>query len=137
MPAFRTLRCANAALYLAASVLVLGAAIYVLCCKDALWQQVAAVAAAIITPVWSIHYIVLSFTITEEGITRRSLLGTTTLQWSEITTATVQETQNQGTASCTIQLESPRGSLRISSDLLPLEDVQDLARELRESGRLN
>ena len=48
MPTFRIIRCANAQLYIGATLLVLGAAAYVLCCKYVLWQQIAAIAAAII-----------------------------------------------------------------------------------------
>lgn len=137
MPAFRTLRCANAQLYLGASLLVIGAAAYVLCCKDTLWQQVAAVLAAILTPLWAAHYIALRFTVTEESITRRSLCGSTTLHWAELTAAELIETSNQGTASCTICLQSGEKKMRISSDLLPLEEVEELAKELQTCGILH
>ena len=137
MPTYRILRCANAHLYTAATVLVIAAAVYVLCCKDTLWQQIAAAAAAVITPAWAAYYALLRITVTETGVTRRSLTGTTSLSWGDITTATLQETQNQGTASCTILLESAHGTLRLSSDLLPLEEVQELAKELREIGILH
>lgn len=134
MPEFRTLRCANAHLYLAACIIVLAAAAYVLCCKAPLWQQAAAVLAAIITPAWSAHYLVLRYTVCQSGITRRSLCGTTTLAWAELTTAELQETSSQGTASCTILLQAGAKQLRISSDQLPLEDVQELAAELQQLG---
>ncbi len=134
MPTYRNLRCANAQLYIAATIMVLAAAIYVLCCKDTLWQQVVAVFATIITPVWAAHYAILRFTVTAEGITRRSLRGTTTLRWAELTSATIQETRNQATESCTIHLQAGAANICISSDLLPLEEVQELAKELRESG---
>lgn len=137
MPTFRILRCANTHLYIAATVMVLGAAAYVLCCKDALWQQVAAVVAALITPAWAACYAALRFTVDAEGITRRSITGTTSLKWAELTQATVTESQNQGTASCTLLLQAGDKSLRISSDVLPLDDVQDLAKELRECGILH
>lgn len=130
MPTFRVLRCANAQLYLAASILMLGAAAYVLCCKDALWQQITAVLAAICTPVWAAHFIALRFTVTGQGITRRSLWGTTSLRWADLTAASVSSTSNQGTASCTINLQAGPVSMRISSDLLPLEEVENLAKEL-------
>lgn len=137
MPTYRTLRCANAQLYIGATVLVLAAAIYVLCSKDTLWQQIAAVFAAIITPVWAAHYAVLRYTITPESITRRSLCGSTTLRWSELTAAGIQEQQNQGTACCTITLQAGEQSMHISSDLLPLDDVQELAQELRAANLLH
>ena len=137
MPTFRIIRCANAQLYIGATLLVLGAAAYVLSCKDTLWQQIAAVAAAIITPVWTAFYVSLKYTVDSTGITRRSLLGSTCLKWADLSSATLQETQNQGTASCTLLLAAGETSMRVSSDLLPLEDVQELACELRESNLLH
>ena len=137
MPTFRILRCANAQLYIAAAIMMIGAAAYVLCCKDILWQQVAAVVAAIITPVWAAHYAMLRFTVDSTGITRRSMRGSTTIRWAELTTATLQECNNQGTASCTIHLQAGEQRMSISSDLLPLDDVQELARELRDCGLLH
>lgn len=136
MPTFRVLRCANAQLYLGASIMMLGAAAYVLCCKDALWQQIAAVLAAICTPAWAAHFIALRFTVTDQGITRRSLRGTTPLRWADLTAARVSKTSNQGSASCTIDLQAGDVSMRISSDLLPLEDVEQLASELESCGLL-
>lgn len=131
MPEYRVLRCANAALYLGATIMMLGAAAYVLCCKDALWQQIAAIVAAICTPAWAAHYIALRYTVTAEGITRRSLCGSTTLRWAELTQASVSETSSQGAASCSICLQAGEQQMSISSDLLPLEDVQQLAHDLR------
>ena len=137
MPTFRILRCANAQLYIAAAILMLGAAAYVLCCKDVLWQQSTAVAAAIITPVWAAHYAILRFTVDATGITRRSMWGSTSIKWAELSSATLQESHNQGTASCTIHLQAGEQRMSISSDLLPLDDVQELAKELRECGLLH
>jgi hypothetical protein len=137
MPTYRTLRCANAQLYLAATVLVAGAAIYVLCCKEPLWQQLTAVAALLFTPLWCAHYLSLSYTITAEGITRRAWGRSTTLRWSELAAAGIQEQQNHGTACCTITLQAGEQSMHISSDLLPLDDVQELAQELRAGNLLH
>lgn len=133
---FRTMRCANAQLYTIAALFMVGAAVYVLCCKDALWQQVTAVAAAVITPIWASHFALLRFTVDTTGITRRSLRGTTTLRWEQITGATLHETHSQGTESCSIILHAGEVQMRISSDLLPLEEVQELAAELRQNGML-
>ena len=73
---------------------------------------------------------------TEEGITRRSLLGSTTIRWAELTAATLSETQNQGSASCSIHLQAGDKQMTISSDLLPLEEVEELAKDLKASGLL-
>lgn len=134
MPTYRTLRCANAHLYIAATVIILAAAIHVLCTKDTLWQQIAASVAIITTPIWTAHYALLRYTVTEESITRRSLRGTTTLRWAELTSAEIRETQHQATESCTITLQAGSTRMNISSDLLPLDDVQELAKELRACG---
>ena len=117
--------------------MMLAAAAYVLCFKEVLWQQIAAVVAAVITPVWAAHYALLRYTVDATGITRRSMLGSSSIKWSELTSATLQERSYQGTASCTIRLQTEHASMSISSDTLPLEDVQNLANELRENGLLH
>ena len=136
MPEFRIIRCANAQLYIGAAVLVLGSAAYVLCSKDELWQQMVAILAAVCTPLWAAHYAALRYTVTREGITRRSLIGTASIHWADLSNASITETSNQGTASCCIHLQAGTVSMKISSDLLPLEEVQNLAKELRECGLL-
>ena len=137
MPTDRTLRCANAGLYTGAAIMVVSAAIYVLCSKDTLWQQVTAILAAIITPVWAAHYALLRYIVTPRGITRRSLMGSTTLLWEQLTSTQLQETRTQGTESCSIILQAGSRTLRISSDTLPLDDVQQLAAELSQEGILH
>ena len=137
MPEFRILRCANAQLYLAATILVAGAGIYVLCCKEELWQLITAVAALICTPLWCAHYLSLSYTITTEGVTRRAWGRSTTLRWAELTTAQVQNTHTPGTESCTITLQAGAKTLLISSDILPLDSVKELAEELKTCGILH
>ena len=132
MPSFRVLRCANAQLYIAATIMVLAAAFYVLCCKDALWQQLTAAGAIIITPAWSVCYAALRITVDSTGVTRRAITGSTRINWNELTTATLHTTSTPGTESCSIELCAGETRMRISSDLFPLEDVQELARELEE-----
>ena len=137
MPTFRTLRCANAQLYIGATLMVLAAAIYVLCSKDTLWQQIAAAAAIIITPVWAAHYAVLRITVDTTGVTRRAITGTTRLTWSNLNSATLRETSTPGTESCNIDLCAGESRITISSDLFPLEEVQELAKELKECNLLH
>lgn len=133
---YRTLRCANAHLYLGATILVLGAAAYVLCCKDSMLQQGAAILAALCLPPWAAYYTTLRYTVTETGITRRSIYGSTTINWAELTSADISETDNGGTANCTINLQSDACKMSISSALLPLEEVQELAKELKANNLL-
>lgn len=133
---FRTLRCANAGLYLCATTLVWGAAAYTLCCRDVLWQQVTAAAAALVSLVWGGHYVYLRFTVDDSGVERRSLFGTRKLLWSELTEARLQEQHTEETCSLTLFLLSPAGHMTLSSDLLPPEEMEALAAELREAGYL-
>ena len=135
-PTYRTLRCANAHLYLGATILVLGAAVYVLCCKDSMLQQGAGILAALCLPPWAAYYITLRYTVTERGITRRSIYGSTTINWSELTSADIFETDNGGTANCTITLQTDKYKMSISSALLPLDEVQELAAELKANNLL-
>lgn len=137
MPSFRVLRCANAQLYIAATIMVLAAAIYVLCCKDALWQQLTAVGAIIITPAWSACYAALRITVDSTGVTRRAITGSTRINWNELTTATLHTTNTPGTESCCIELSDGKTNITISSDLFPLEEVQELAQELKECNLLH
>ena len=132
----RTLRCANAYLYLGATILVLGAAVYVFCCKDSLLQQGAAILAALVIPPWAAYYITLQYTVTETGITRHSIYGSSTINWAELTSTDISENDNGGTASCTITLQTDKCRMSISSALLPLDEVQDLAHELRTNNLL-
>ena len=137
MPSFRVLRCANAQLYIAATIMVLAAAIYVLCCKDALWQQLTAVGAIIITPAWSACYAALRITVDSTGVTRRSITGSSRINWSELSSATLRTASTPGTESCCIELSDGKTNITISSDLFPLEEVQELAQELKECNLLH
>ena len=93
--------------------------------------------AAVITPLWAAHYTALCYTVDSTGVTRRSLLGTTTLRWDSLTSATLRENQTQATESCSIDLQAGEQSMTLSSDLLPLDDVKELAAELRQLGILH
>jgi hypothetical protein len=128
----RLLAITDGIIAIAATIMVLAAAIYVLCCKDALWQQLTAVGALIITPAWSVCYAALRITVDSTGITRRAITGSTRINWNELTTATLHTSSTPGTESCSIELCAGETRIRISSDLFPLEDVQELARELKE-----
>ncbi len=131
---FRTLRCANAGLYLCAVALVWGAAGYALFCRELWWQQAAAVAAALAASVWGGYYAALRYTVDADGVERRSLFGTRKLLWNELTEARLQEHHSEETTSLTLFLHSPAGRMSMSSDLLPLEDMEALAAELKEAG---
>lgn len=133
---FRTIRCANAGLYLCAVALVWGAAGYALFCRHEWWQQAVAAAAALVASVWGGYYVALRYTVTAEGVERRSLFGTQKMLWNELTEARLQEHHTEEISSQTLFLHSPAGRMTLSSDLLPPEDVEALAAEMRQAGFL-
>lgn len=133
----RTLRCANAALYLIFLLVILGAAGYVACTQETdatgLAGLVALCAAALL---WGGSYILLRYDIDEAGVTRRKMGGRRFMAWRDIRRAELRETRQQEVASCTIMLWDEEGEMSLSSDLLPLEEVQALAEELKQRGIL-
>ncbi len=135
---FRCLRAANHGFYLGTTVLVLAACTYTLWQGGRpVWQLWLAGLAGLATLLWGASYALLRYLVDAEGVTRRSLFGTRRLLWSELAEATLEEQEGMGTARCTIHLRSRNGAgLALSSDLLPLDAVQELAAELREQGIL-
>lgn len=134
----RTLRCANAALYLVFLLVILGSAAYVVCTQKVDAAGLAGLAllcaAALL---WGGSYILLRYDIDEAGITQRRMGRRRFMAWDNIRRAELRETQQQEVASCTITLWDDEGNMRLSSDLLPLEEVQALAEELKQQGILD
>lgn len=132
----RTLRCANAHLYLGFVALILAAATYALFCRDLqgweLWGALAACAAGV---AWGCCYIGLKFELDETGVSRR-LFGVRVqrIAWSEATRINVQEARGAEIESCAITVDNGKTTLLLSSDLLPLDDVQRLAADMRKEG---
>lgn len=132
-----TLRPANGMLYLAATLLILGAAAYSLAVHLAWYQQLAAAAAVLIALPWGGHYVFLRYIMDEQGITRKSLFGTHRINWGEDTRITLTEEHTQETSRLVLHISSGDAQhMELSSDILPLEQLEELAEELRRRGVL-
>ncbi len=133
---FRTLRAANQGLYLVTSLFVLAACAYALLREPEPWQAALAAAAALATIVWGGYYVSLRFQVDAEGVSRRAFFTCRRILWKELTSATCERESGAEMARCTIRLASPSGDMEISSDLLPLDAVEELAAEMRAAGVL-
>ena len=133
----RTLRCANAGLYLVFLLVILAATAYVICTRAP--EPAETIVLLILCAaglLWGSSYILLRYDIDEIGITQRRCGRTRRMAWSNIRHATLRETHHQEIASCTIELQDEKGKMTLSSELLPLEEVQALAEELKQRGIL-
>lgn len=137
-PAERTLRCANAALNAAMALSVVGVGAYAVISHrlQEAWQLYMAAVAAVMALLWGAYYVCLCYRISPDGISRRSWWRTETRRWAQLTGARVEETSDRGIASCTICLTFAEEEWRISSDLLSLDDVQELKADLHAAGLL-
>lgn len=131
-----TLRPANGMLYLAATLLILAAAAYSLAVHLAWYQQVAAVAAVLIALPWGGHYVFLRYIMDEQGITRKSLFGTRRINWGADTRLSLTEEHTQETSRLVLHISSGSQHMELSSDILPLEQVEELVETLRRRGTL-
>lgn len=135
----RTLRAANALLYGSSVLLVIAAVLYCALYKDMpAWQLWGGVVLSIGATIWGVYYVTLCYRITAEGVSAHAYLRCTRrLLWQEVEKAVQEESDANGIASCHITLHPKEGRpLRISSDVLPLDDVQELAADLRSLGLL-
>lgn len=134
----RTLRAANRHLYLGFALIVAGAETYTLCTQEAEpWRHILTITAAIACLIWGIHYATTKYAIDATAATY-STFGATRckIAWSDLTCIEVHRTETEETAACTILLTAGDKTMQISSDLLPLDAVQELASDLRSAGIL-
>lgn len=130
-PAPRTLRCANATLYTGFVFIVWGAVAYVVSFREAGIAELAcAAAASVVSLLWGGYYVLLRYEVDASGISRRVLGKGQRLRWADLTRATLRETHSQEMASAVLHIETASSSMELSSDLLSLETVQELAQEL-------
>lgn len=127
---------ANRALYIAATLLILAAAAYSLAVHLAWYQQLAAVLAVLIALPWGGHYAFLCYELTEQGMTRKSLFGKTFIPWGEGTTLSLHEEHTQETTRLVLRITRGETVQELSSDILPLEQLEELVDDLRKRGAL-
>lgn len=134
----RTIRCANAGIYIAAAVLIWAAAIYVALQPEAsLIRQIGGGVAAVVSAIWAAHYACLRFIISPAGIEQRALLRPARrIAWADLSSAELKETQLQGVAGLTVIFQSATCNITLSSDVLPLESMEEIVAELREHNYL-
>lgn len=135
----RTLRAANALLYASSVLLVIAAVIYCAVYKQMpAWQLWGGIGLSVGAAAWGLYYVTLCYRITAEGVSYHSYLRCRrSLLWSEVERVELEESDANGVACCRITLYPKEGApLRISSDVLPLDDVQELVTDLRDIGKL-
>ncbi len=134
----RTLHSANAVMYAAIALLVVAADIYVWCTESSSTARcIAATVATLTAVIWALYYVVLRYRVDADGVSEHRLFRKERrIRWSELSSARVEEVQLQGIAGLTIILESPGTTLSISSSVLPMEAVEELADELKRAGLL-
>ncbi len=134
---YRVLRCANGTLYMGFVLGIIAAAAYVCATKlTDFWEISAVIFFTLIAALWGGFYYFLRIRIDETGITRSILFYKEHIDWANIKNAEVRQLQSPGTEACTIILTSPTVTMTISSDLLPLTQVEELADELKNNGIL-
>ncbi len=132
---FRCLRPANRGLYLGTTLLVLGAVAFVLWRGGRPeWQQWLAVAAALICLLWGMYYALLRYQVDALGVSHHSFFMTRQrILWEELAEVSADRQEAMGTARCTLTLRAQDGrTLTLSSDLLALSELEELAEELEE-----
>lgn len=129
-----TLRPANFALYIVATLLILAAAAYSLAVHLAWYQQLAAVLAVLIALPWGGHYALLRYVLDDRGITRKGLFGSTFIPWGEGTILSLHEEHTAETARLTLRITRGEDEILISSDILPLDRLEELIEDLRARG---
>lgn len=133
----RTLRAANVGLYMVCVLFVIFACAYVLFTRElsqsAAW---AIVFCGALCSLWGIYYVLLRFRVNETGITRIAFFRAKNFSWQTLTGAEIEETDENGIASCKITLHFTGASLVLSSELLSLDALQELTADLRSAGIL-
>ncbi len=133
---FRTLRAANHGLYLSASMMLLLICAYTVWRGAEPWQTRVAAAASLATLLWGGYYAGLRYQVDAEGVSRHTFFTHRRIAWADLSGAELEEHDSQSIAVCRIHLSSPAVNITLSSDVLSLDEVQDLAAEMREKGIL-
>lgn len=129
----RTLRCANTTLYASSAVMILTACGWYISTHDSLASCALAAAAGIIGLLWAAYYCFLRFTLDQTGVHCRSLFSRRSISWDSLTSWGIEATEEREQATCRIlfyNADSPE-PLTITSELIELDTVRHLARELQ------
>lgn len=124
-------------MYAAITLLVVAATIYVWCTEPQSTRSIIATVAAGGAVIWALHYIFLRYRIDADGVSEHGVLRRTkSIRWSDVTEAKLEEVQLQGIAGLTIIIQSADTTIDISSKVLSMEAVEELAEELKTAGIL-
>lgn len=129
----RTLRCANTALYASSAVMILAACGWYISTHDSLTSCALAGAAGTAGLLWAAYYCTLRFTLNQTGVHCSSLFSQRSISWDSLTAWDIEATEDREQATCRIlfySADSPT-PLSISSELIDLDTVRRLARELQ------
>ncbi len=141
----RHYHCVNRLLYATSSLLVVAVCIYILHqhswaqileLSSANYQNLLALVAIVVTSLWGGYFLVLKYSLDEKGVSKR-ILKTQHLSWDEITDIELEEMEQGGQAQRKLSFKSSDGRvIVISSELLALEQLEELIADLREAGKL-
>lgn len=132
-------RCANFGLYIGCALLVLVGVIYYFVSHPPTEQplrSLIALLAGLAAIGWALHYCSISYCVDGDGIRVRRLFGRSiSLRWSELRRWEVVRIIEPEQSTCRIIFSGEEGqpSITLSSELLELEAVENLARELQGS----
>lgn len=141
----RNYYCVNRLLYATSSMLVVAVCVYIL--HQHSWEQILelsrenyqnllALVAIAVTLVWGGYFLLLKYSVGEEGVSKR-ILRTQHLSWEEIADIDLEEMDQGGQAQRKLSFKSSDGRvIVISSELLALEQMEELIADLREAGKL-
>ncbi len=141
----RNYYCVNRLLYATSSLLVVAVCIYILHqhswaqileLSSSNYQNLLALAAIVVTLIWGGYFLLLKYSLGEEGVSKR-ILKTQHLSWEEIADIELDEMEQGGQAQKKLSFKSSDGrAIVISSELLALEQMEELIADLREAGKL-
>lgn len=134
----RTLRCANGALYLLMGLAVAGCAAWAIGSGRVAgaWHTCAALAGAALALLWGGSYTLLRWEIGPAGITHRSILRRRCYPWANLQNAQIQQSEQNGVATCCLQFNFSNGALELSSQLIALDELEQLSEDLAAAGLL-
>lgn len=132
-------RCANFGLYIGCALLVLAGVIYYFVSHPPTEQplrSLIALLAGLAAFGWALHYCSINYCVDSDGISVRRLFGPNrSLRWSELRRWEVVRIIEPEQSTCRIIFSGEDGlpPITLSSELLELEAVENLARELQGS----